>query len=328
MEEYLLRAATNWFDGSEEDDAELVRELLDNESPFFMLPDFLDSSQTERSFSSAEQPTPVNPPLVSKANVLYSGPTIGDIETALSFTNHHQQQHTDESSDMSISRNGFSILEKGLSKVDNKYTLKIKSCGDGMSDDGYKWRKYGQKSIKNSPNPRSYYRCTNPRCSAKKQVERSREDPETLIITYEGLHLHFAYSHFIPTKSHTNIAAPAATTTTNPHPPSKKSKTNSSVSQVEDDQVLKAQHLVELTNSDPVYISPPEDIFQQSGICSQGLLEDMVPLMIRNPSNNTNTSYSNSSYSSSSPSSCSSFSWSPNSSYYDFDIGSAVSRIT
>lgn len=27
MEEYLLRAATNWFDGSTEDDAELVREL-------------------------------------------------------------------------------------------------------------------------------------------------------------------------------------------------------------------------------------------------------------------------------------------------------------
>ncbi|KAI3989853.1 hypothetical protein MKX01_040823 [Papaver californicum] len=324
MEEYLLRTATNWSDGSEEDDAELVRELLDNESPFFMLPDIIDSSQNERSLSSEEQPTPMMNRLVSKANVLYSGPTIGDIETALSFKNHHQQ-HTDESTDQSISRNnGFSILEKGLSKVDNKYTLKIKSCGDGMSDDGYKWRKYGQKSIKNSPNPRSYYRCTNPRCSAKKQVERSREDQETLIITYEGLHLHFAYSHFVPTKSHT----PAAITNNNPHPPFKKSKINSNISQVEEGQVPKAQHLVDRTNSDPVYISPLEDIFQPSGICSQGLLEDMVPLMIRNPSNNTNTTYSNSSYSSSSPSSCSSFSWSPNSSYYDFDIGSAISRTT
>jgi hypothetical protein len=44
---------------------------------------------------------------------------------------------------------------------------------------------------------RSYYRCTNPRCSAKKQVERSSEDPETLIITYEGLHLHYAYPYFL-----------------------------------------------------------------------------------------------------------------------------------
>ncbi|TYJ10553.1 hypothetical protein E1A91_A11G215000v1 [Gossypium mustelinum] len=26
-------------------------------------------------------------------------------------------------------------------------------------DDGYKWRKYGKKSVKNSPNPRNYYKC-------------------------------------------------------------------------------------------------------------------------------------------------------------------------
>jgi hypothetical protein len=44
--------------------------------------------------------------------------------------------------------------DKVLSKMENKYTMKIKSCGSGLADDGYKWRKYGQKSIKNSPNPR------------------------------------------------------------------------------------------------------------------------------------------------------------------------------
>jgi hypothetical protein len=38
--------------------------------------------------------------------------------------------------------------------MENKYTMKIKTCGNGLADDGYKWRKYGQKSIKNSPNPR------------------------------------------------------------------------------------------------------------------------------------------------------------------------------
>lgn len=48
----------------------------------------------------------------------------------------------------------ISLLEGGFSKIEHKYTLKIKSCGKGMADDGYKWRKYGQKSIKNSPNPR------------------------------------------------------------------------------------------------------------------------------------------------------------------------------
>jgi hypothetical protein len=47
-----------------------------------------------------------------------------------------------------------SILERNLSKIENKYTLKIKCFGNGMGDDGYRWRKYGQKFIKNSPNPR------------------------------------------------------------------------------------------------------------------------------------------------------------------------------
>lgn len=46
------------------------------------------------------------------------------------------------------------MLEKELSKTENKYTLKTKTCGTAMADDGYKWRKYGQKFIKNSPNPR------------------------------------------------------------------------------------------------------------------------------------------------------------------------------
>ncbi|GMI69769.1 hypothetical protein HRI_000646200 [Hibiscus trionum] len=85
--------------------------------------------------------------------------------------------------------------ERKLGKIDNKYTLKIKSSGNGMADDGYKWRKYGQKAIKNSPYPRSYYKCTNPGCSAKKQVEKWRDEPDTLIITYQGLHLH-PYSPF------------------------------------------------------------------------------------------------------------------------------------
>uniref|UniRef100_A0ACD5TD89 Uncharacterized protein n=1 Tax=Avena sativa TaxID=4498 RepID=A0ACD5TD89_AVESA len=57
-------------------------------------------------------------------------------------------------------------------------------------DDGYRWRKYGQKAVKNSSFPRSYYRCTAARCGVKKQVERSQQDPATVVTTYEGHHAH------------------------------------------------------------------------------------------------------------------------------------------
>ncbi|KAL8484805.1 hypothetical protein ACS0TY_027191 [Phlomoides rotata] len=57
-------------------------------------------------------------------------------------------------------------------------------------DDGYRWRKYGQKAVKNSPFPRSYYRCTSTSCGVKKRVERSSEDPSTVVTTYEGTHTH------------------------------------------------------------------------------------------------------------------------------------------
>ncbi|XP_021303466.1 WRKY transcription factor WRKY24 [Sorghum bicolor] len=57
-------------------------------------------------------------------------------------------------------------------------------------EDGYRWRKYGQKAVKNSTYPRSYYRCTTARCGVKKRVERSQQDPSTVITTYEGQHTH------------------------------------------------------------------------------------------------------------------------------------------
>ncbi|CAH8304397.1 unnamed protein product [Eruca vesicaria subsp. sativa] len=57
-------------------------------------------------------------------------------------------------------------------------------------DDGYRWRKYGQKVVKNTQHPRSYYRCTQDKCRVKKRVERLADDPRMVITTYEGRHLH------------------------------------------------------------------------------------------------------------------------------------------
>lgn len=57
------------------------------------------------------------------------------------------------------------------------------------SDDGYNWRKYGQKQVKGSENPRSYYKCTFPNCPTKKKVECNLLGHITEIV-YKGSHNH------------------------------------------------------------------------------------------------------------------------------------------
>ncbi|KAJ8477619.1 hypothetical protein OPV22_021346 [Ensete ventricosum] len=55
--------------------------------------------------------------------------------------------------------------------------------------DVYNWRKYGQKQVKSSDNARSYYRCTDSSCSAKKKVEHC-PDGTVVEVIYRGKHNH------------------------------------------------------------------------------------------------------------------------------------------
>ncbi|TKY65391.1 WRKY transcription factor 24 [Spatholobus suberectus] len=70
-----------------------------------------------------------------------------------------------------------------------RFAFQTRSADD-ILDDGYRWRKYGQKAVKNSTYPRSYYRCTHHTCNVKKQVQRLSKDTSIVVTTYEGIHNH------------------------------------------------------------------------------------------------------------------------------------------
>ncbi|KAK9750692.1 hypothetical protein RND81_02G214200 [Saponaria officinalis] len=176
-----------------------------------------------------------------------------------------------------------------------RFAFMTKSEVDHL-EDGYRWRKYGQKAVKNSPFPRSYYRCTNSKCTVKKRVERSYEDPSIVITTYEGQHCHHTVgfprnngflSHegaflgqFSPPMSHQrlfyqgmhfshesspNIVTQSASSFTTFHGLQSHEKTMS----------------MEVNESPPLDAQPSD---QQEVVSSgEGLLGDIVPPRMRNP---------------------------------------------
>uniref|UniRef100_I1NQA9 WRKY domain-containing protein n=2 Tax=Oryza glaberrima TaxID=4538 RepID=I1NQA9_ORYGL len=70
--------------------------------------------------------------------------------------------------------------------------VKVRSVQDvGPLDDGFSWRKYGQKDILGAKYPRAYFRCTHRHtqgCHASKQVQRADGDPLLFDVVYHGDH--------------------------------------------------------------------------------------------------------------------------------------------
>ncbi|KAF8380088.1 hypothetical protein HHK36_027558 [Tetracentron sinense] len=90
-------------------------------------------------------------------------------------------------------------------KILPRWTEQVRVClengTEGPLDDGYSWRKYGQKDILGAKHPRGYYRCTHRHvqgCLATKQVQRSDEDPSIFEISYRGKHTCSQASHLVP----------------------------------------------------------------------------------------------------------------------------------
>ncbi|XP_038996248.1 probable WRKY transcription factor 29 isoform X2 [Hibiscus syriacus] len=103
--------------------------------------------------------------------------------------NQIQQQSVSQSANISGANKDSGKPKRSRKNQKNRVVQHV--TADDLQSDRWAWRKYGQKPIKGSPYPRSYYRCSSSKgCLARKQVERSCSDPGVFIITYTAEHSH------------------------------------------------------------------------------------------------------------------------------------------
>ncbi|RWV82104.1 hypothetical protein GW17_00056425 [Ensete ventricosum] len=135
------------------------------------------------------------------------------------------------------------------------------------------------------------YRCTNPRCSAKRQVERSKDDPNMLTITYEGLHLHYPHFHVLRRRPQDHTA-PKLQVLKKPKLQAEVQlhtdyKSQSIIIQGE----LREEEVVAVTSGDSSPGSPDRGLEEEASLnpgvdavqYQEGLLQDVVPLLVREP---------------------------------------------
>ncbi|KAL1211341.1 putative WRKY transcription factor 58 [Cardamine amara subsp. amara] len=119
---------------------------------------------------------------------------------------HDDDNNDDDEEDLPASKirkiDGGSTTHRSVTEP--KIIVQTRSEVD-LLDDGYRWRKYGQKVVKGNPHPRSYYKCTTANCTVRKHVERASTDAKAVITTYEGKH-----NHDVPAARNGTAAATAA----------------------------------------------------------------------------------------------------------------------
>ncbi|KAJ0695981.1 putative transcription factor WRKY family [Helianthus annuus] len=101
-----------------------------------------------------------------------------------------QKPKVSEVSDESIKTKTLRKTKRGCYNK-RKNTWTSTNVTFDLIDDGYAWRKYGQKTILNSKHQRNYYRCSHKfeqGCQATKQVQKINDKPSKYKITYNGRH--------------------------------------------------------------------------------------------------------------------------------------------
>ncbi|OMO61754.1 DNA-binding WRKY [Corchorus capsularis] len=117
-----------------------------------------------------------------------------------------KEEHLSESDPKKRMKKGDAVCSASVLKSGKKPKFVVHAAGDvGISGDGYRWRKYGQKMVKGNSNPRNYYRCTSAGCPVRKHIETAVDNTNAIIITYKGVHDH---DMPVPKKRHGPPSAP------------------------------------------------------------------------------------------------------------------------
>ncbi|OVA16746.1 DNA-binding WRKY [Macleaya cordata] len=143
---------------------------------------------------SAQSPPPPPPPVSETSEVtnLPATPNSSSISSSSNEATTDEHVRVSEEKEQEKPKQGSKPKKKTEKRQrEQRFAFMTKSEVDHL-EDGYRWRKYGQKAVKNSPFPRSYYRCTSATCGVKKRVERSSDDPSMVVTTYEGQHTHLS----------------------------------------------------------------------------------------------------------------------------------------
>uniref|UniRef100_A0A5B6ZGU1 Putative WRKY transcription factor 71 n=1 Tax=Davidia involucrata TaxID=16924 RepID=A0A5B6ZGU1_DAVIN len=210
--------------------------------------------------------TPVTP----NSSISSSSTEAGGDDQDSNKSKKEQQQQPKGSEDGGESSKKVSTKSKKKSEKkqrEPRFAFMTKSEVDHL-EDGYRWRKYGQKAVKNSAYPRSYYRCTTQRCTVKKRVERSFQDPSIVITTYEGQH-----NHLLPATLRGNVAGMLSHPMLTPSP-------MAGVPGFPQELIAQMPPLYNHGGgTGSIYQPPALSPLQQLQFSDYGLLQDMVPSM-------------------------------------------------
>ncbi|CAF2044799.1 hypothetical protein BRARA_I02860 [Brassica rapa] len=181
FEEKSFTSLTNCLQSSLVMDYNSLEKVFNNSSPFQPISP---SSMGQIANYPYLNLNPYSPIVPSSSNEADPKESLGD---KISMEDNEGDQRGVGESSKQLTKQGKGKGEK--KEREARVAFMTKSDIDHL-EDGYRWRKYGQKAVKDSPYPRSYYRCTTQICNVKKRVERSFQDPSIVITTYEGKHNH------------------------------------------------------------------------------------------------------------------------------------------